>query len=159
MTRLTLLVFFIAFSKLLTAQVNDGSISGKITDGGDQKIIDAATVSLFKAKDSVLFKIGLTDKTGNFLFEHVPYGKYYILATSTGHLQTYSSMLEINNSSVVPAGTLQLKSAVKTLHINTLPGDRMKTGRLFTFPRSLFGLPAKASGEKQVPIRGPPVEF
>src|ERR1700730_16420921 len=98
MTRLTLPVFFLFFTQLLTAQVHEGTISGTVADGGDQKIIDAATVSLFKAKDSLLYKISLTDKTGNFSFEQIPFGKYYILATSTAHLQAYSPMLEINNS-------------------------------------------------------------
>ena len=115
MTKSALLVSFLIFSKLLTAQVQVGSISGTVADGGDQKIIDAATVSLFKAKDSLLYKINLTDKSGYFLFEQVPFGKYYILATSTGHLQTYSPVMEINNSSIVSAGILQLTNNVKTL--------------------------------------------
>ena len=115
MTRITLTVFFLIISRLLTAQVSEGSISGIVADGGDQKIIDAATVSLFRAKDSSLFKINLTDKKGNFLFEHVPFGKYYILASSTGHFQTYSHLLEVKNNSVVHAGTLQLTNNVKTL--------------------------------------------
>jgi iron complex outermembrane receptor protein len=124
MTRLTLTVFFLIFSKLLTAQVQQGSISGTVADGGNQKIIDAATVSLFKAKDSLLYKISLTDKVGNFLFEQIPLGKYYILATSTGHLQTYSPTLEINNSSIVSAGILQLTNNVKTLKEVTVAARR-----------------------------------
>ena len=116
MTRLTLLsIFFLAFSKLLTAQTQEGSISGTVVDGGDQKIIDAATVSLFKAKDSSLVKITLADKAGNFLFEHIPFGKYYLLATSTGHLQTYSPLLEVKNNSTVNTGALQLTNNIKTL--------------------------------------------
>src|SRR5665647_2662442 len=115
MTRLTLLtVFFLIFSKLLTAQVSEGSISGSVIDGGDQKIIDAATISLFKAKDSSLVKINLADKAGKFLFEHIPPGKYYLLATSTGHFQTYSPLLEVNSNSTVNAGTLQLSDNTKT---------------------------------------------
>jgi iron complex outermembrane receptor protein len=124
MTRFTLIAAFLIFSKFLTAQVNEGSISGKITDGGDQKIVDAATVSLFKAKDSMLVKIGLTDKTGNFLFEHIAHGKYYILATSTGHLITYSPILEVNNNSTVNAGVLQLKNESKTLKEVTVAAKR-----------------------------------
>jgi len=116
MTRLTLLtVFFLFFSKLLNAQVQEGSISGTVVDGGDQKIIDAATISLFKAKDSSLVKINLADKAGNFVFEHIPFGKYFLLATSTGHLQTYSPLLEISNNSTVNAGALQLTNNVKVL--------------------------------------------
>jgi len=115
MTRLTLAVLCLLFSKLLTAQLHEGSISGTIADGGDQKIIDAATVSLFKAKDSLLFKTSLTDKAGNFLFENIPFGRYYILASSTGHLEKYSHVLEVKDNSAIPVGTLQLANAAKTL--------------------------------------------
>jgi len=124
MTRLTLTVFFLIVSELLNAQVKETSISGNVVGGGGQKIIDAATISLFKAKDSVLFKISLTDKTGNYLFEHVPFGKYYILASSTGHLQTYSHMLEINNISPVTVSTLQLTTVLKTLKGVTVIGKK-----------------------------------
>ena len=93
MTRLTLLtVFFLSFSQLLMAQVSTGSIAGTVIDGGDQKVIDAATISLFKAKDSSLVKIDLADKPGNFLFENIPFGKYYLLATSIGRQQAYSPL-------------------------------------------------------------------
>ena len=117
MTRSTLLtIFLVISSKFLIAQgVEEGSINGTITDGGDQKIIDAATVSLFKAKDSSLVKINLTNKKGNFLFEHVAFGNYYLLATSTGHLKTYSKLLQVNNPAPVSAGILQLTNNVKTL--------------------------------------------
>ncbi len=116
MTRLTLLtVFFFILTKFLAAQSAEGTIKGKVADGGDQKIIDAATVSLLKSKDSSLVKITLTDKEGNFSFDKVAYGKYYLLATSTGHLQSYSKLLEVNNSSIFSTGTLQLTTNVKTL--------------------------------------------
>lgn len=117
MTRSTLLtIVLLISSKFLIAQgVEEGSINGTITDGGDQKIIDAATVSLLKAKDSSLVKINLTDKKGNFLFEHVALGNYYLLATSTGHLKTYSKLLQVNNPDPVSAGILQLTNNIKTL--------------------------------------------
>ena len=118
MTRLTLLsIFFILSSKLLTAQVQQGAISGTIIDGGDQKVINAATISLFKLKDSSLIKINLADKSGNFLFENVTFGKYYLLVTSAGRQQVYSPVLELNNNrSSINAGKLQLKENVKTLN-------------------------------------------
>jgi len=117
MTKLTFLtIFFILSSKLLTAQVNPGKISGTIVDGGDQKVINAATISLFKTKDSSLVKINLADKAGNFLFENVAFGKYYLLVTSVGRQQVYSPVLEVSsNHPEVNAGKLQLKENVKTL--------------------------------------------
>lgn len=97
------------------AQSATGSITGKITDGGDQKVIDAATVSLYKAIDSSLWKINITDKEGNFDFQHVPAGKYYLLATSIGHLTTYSSEFNLKDAQEYNAGILNLKSEAKTL--------------------------------------------
>jgi iron complex outermembrane recepter protein len=124
MTRATLTLLCLIFSHLIFAQSPKGNISGIIADGGDQKIIDAATVSVFRAKDSVLFKAGITDKAGNFLFENVPAGRYYIEATSVGHLKTFSSILDVSASSTVNAGTLQLKSTTRTLKEVTVSGKK-----------------------------------
>ncbi|MEO6706777.1 MAG: TonB-dependent receptor, partial [Ginsengibacter sp.] len=112
-TLITILLF--AFSTYSFAQTVTASITGSITDGGDQKIIDASTVSLFNVKDSSLVKINLADKEGNFVFDKVPLGKYYLLATSTGHLKTYSPAIEVKDASVVSAGVLKLDDNVKTL--------------------------------------------
>ena len=109
------LIFLIA-SKFLLAQTLPGTITGKVTDGGDQKIIDAATVSLLKASDSSLVKISLTDKSGNFSFDNLSNGKYLLMATSIGHLKVYSSSLEIKNGETLSAGVLQLKENLKTLN-------------------------------------------
>src|SRR6185312_1396482 len=116
MTRLALTItFLVVFSTIASAQAPEGSITGKVIDGGDQKIIDAATISLYKAKDSSLVKINLADKSGNFLFERVPFGTYYLFATSTGHRQTFSSAVRVNSASPIKVGVLQLATVAKTL--------------------------------------------
>jgi iron complex outermembrane recepter protein len=93
-----------------------GKISGSIKDGGNQKIIDAATISLLKAKDSSLVKAAVTDKEGNFIFENVKDGKYLLLATSTGHSKTYSNAIEISQANTTAeAGVLQLVPVDKKL--------------------------------------------
>jgi len=118
MTKLALLTIFLILStKLLPAQVNPGKISGTVVDGGDQKVINAATISLFKIKDSSLVKINLADNAGNFLFENVTFGKYYLLVTSVGHEKVYSPILDVSSvHSEVNAGKFQLKENVKTLN-------------------------------------------
>ncbi len=50
LTALALTISFSGFSQ------TSGKINGIIKDGGNQKITDAATVSLLKAKDSSLVK-------------------------------------------------------------------------------------------------------
>lgn len=102
------------FSVAIFAQTQTGSISGRITDGGDQKIIDEATISLFKNKDSSLVKINLTDKDGNFEFQNVAPGKYYLVASSVGHLSIYSQPINVADENV-SIGSLKLTNEVKTL--------------------------------------------
>jgi hypothetical protein len=117
MKKLTLLtVSLFLMTAFVFAQSPTGSITGAIKDGNNQKIIDAATVSLFRAKDSGLVKISLADKAGDFAFEQVSFGKYYLMATSTGHLKTYSNVLTVKDATPVSAGILQLTENVKTLN-------------------------------------------
>ncbi len=93
-----------------------GKISGSIKDGGNQKIIDAASVSLLKAKDSGIIKVAVTDKDGNFSFENLKEGSYLVLATSIGHTKTYSNAFSINADKLsVNVGVLQLVPAEKAL--------------------------------------------
>lgn len=93
-----------------------GKISGSIKDGGNQKIIDAASVSLLKAKDSSLIKVAVADKAGNFSFENVNEGNYLVLATSTSHLKVYSPAISITtNALFANVGVLQLVPEEKAL--------------------------------------------
>ena len=91
-------------------------VSGSIKDGGNQKVIDAGSVSLLRAKDSGLVKAAVADKTGEFSFENVKPGSYLVIATSVGHSKTYSNKFEVSESSpLVQVGVLQLVPATKSL--------------------------------------------
>lgn len=114
------LPIILIFSIRSFAQNHAASISGRITDGGDQKIIDAATVSLYKSTDSSLVKINITDKQGNFEFQNLAAGKYFLLATSIGHLSTYSSTINIAEGENFSIGSLKLNNEIKTLKGITL---------------------------------------
>jgi iron complex outermembrane recepter protein len=93
-----------------------GKVTGSIKDGGQQKVIDAASISLLKAKDSSLVKIAVTDKEGNFIIENVKEGSYLVLATSIGHSKTYSQVFTISaDQANANVGTLQLVPADKSL--------------------------------------------
>lgn len=93
-----------------------GKISGSIKDGGNQKVIDAASVSLLKAKDSALVKVAVTDKDGNFSFENIKDGDYLVLATSIGHTKTYSASISISaGNTSANIGVLQLVPSDKAM--------------------------------------------
>ncbi len=93
-----------------------GKISGSIKDGGNQKIIDAATITLLKSTDSSWVKAAVTDKEGNFSFENLKNGSYLLLATSIGHAKTYSGPLNISDAqNSIGVGVLQLVPTSKSL--------------------------------------------
>lgn len=112
--KLTLLfcIYFITISA--TAQ-NKPSITGKIKDGDNQSVIDAASVSLVKVADTSLVKTAITDKTGNFQFENVKGGTYMVIATSVGHKRTFSQPITVDRQPTTDIGTLQLVPDTKTL--------------------------------------------
>ena len=98
------------------AQTSTGKVTGSIKDGGNQKIIDAASVSLLRAKDSSIVKTAVADKDGNFSFENIKDGSYLVLASSVGHAKTYSTGFTVSPAQTeVRVGVLQLVPSEKSL--------------------------------------------
>jgi outer membrane receptor protein involved in Fe transport len=115
MKKLFTLLVLASTSLCATAQ-NGGKISGSIKDGGNQKIIDAASIALLKASDSSLIKTSVTDKQGNFIFENVVDGKYLVAASSVGHSKVFSHPLQISaENQDISTGVLQLQPASKNM--------------------------------------------
>jgi hypothetical protein len=121
--KLTLLTTFLIITGLSQAQTNS-KISGTIIDGGDQKIIDAANISLLRAKDSSLVKLSLTDKEGHFAFENVKIGNYMVMASSIGRRKVYSSPIAVTDGSNLSVGTLKL--VAQTTILQTVAVDAKK---------------------------------
>lgn len=112
------LISFFTLSIVSTGAVaqNGGVITGKVIDGGDEKIISAATINLLKAKDSSLVKVAVADRDGNFMFENVHEGKYLAYATSVGHGKTYTEPISvIDSTSKISLGVLKLLPITKQL--------------------------------------------
>ena len=62
----------------------EGKISGFIKSQ-DNKAIEAATVTLVKAKDTSVVKIAVTDKTGLFEFEKIKNDNYMLRVDAIGY--------------------------------------------------------------------------
>ena len=103
----------------------NGKISGMIKDGGNQKVIDAASISLLKSQDSSLVKISLTNKDGSFSFDNLKDGRYLVMASSVGHSKVYSNPLEISAAAQeANAGVLQLVAVSKDLGAVTVTAKK-----------------------------------
>ena len=114
MTKLLAAVGLILVSVSGFAQGKNGKVTGNVGNG--TKALEAATVSVLKAKDSSLVKMALTDKTGHFEVDNLAEGKYLIAVSSVAFLKAFSNAFEINSKNspvVIPA--IQLTEAGKEL--------------------------------------------
>ncbi|GAC1423786.1 MAG: outer membrane beta-barrel family protein [Flavisolibacter sp.] len=99
-----------------TAQSRGSKISGHVLDGS-QKVIEAATISLLKLKDSGAVKYALADREGNFFFENIPVGTYVVEVSASGHKKGYSEVVTLNAASgEVVVKTIELVLLPKTLN-------------------------------------------
>lgn len=112
---LTTLIVFSA-NALCVAQNTAGTINGAIKNGGNQAVLDAATISLLHSKDSSLVKLAIADKAGNFVFENVGWGSYIVCASSVGHVKNYSNIFSVNaTQKEVNIGVLQMVPINETM--------------------------------------------
>ena len=111
-------------SVTLYAQTQTGKVSGLITDAGAQGI-EAATASLQRAKDSALIKVAVSDRKGNFEFEQLAEGEYFLIITAVGFVKSVSKRFTITAATPVKLPAIQLqKAAAKTLGEVTVTGKR-----------------------------------
>ncbi|HEU5167451.1 MAG TPA: outer membrane beta-barrel protein, partial [Chitinophagaceae bacterium] len=112
---LTLLIAIITLSFAGNAQKGSGKVSGQVIDG-NTKTIEAATITLLRAKDSSVAKISAANKDGNFVFENVADGKYLVSITAVGHTKGFSETFEITPSNAnVILKTMELIPLAKNL--------------------------------------------
>src|SRR4249919_332197 len=90
--RVTSLLFFLSlFFQRVSAQTN---IKGTIKDSGG-KPVQYVNVLLLKSFDSSLVKGTISDSSGEYSFENIEKGKYYITASLTGMEQVFTKVFEI----------------------------------------------------------------
>jgi len=77
------------------AQAKKGQISGQVLDE-NKKTVESATVSLMRAKDSVVIRSIASDKAGKFEFQNIADGRYLISYSAVGHSTVYSPATEIS---------------------------------------------------------------
>lgn len=118
-TFLAALLFFVSFSSF--AEKN-ATISGIVKDANQQPHA-GATVSLYRAKDTVLVKAAFTNANGEYSFESVKPGQYIIGVSAAGHKKAFSEVFEYTGTDVVvPA--VNLSPEVKGLKEVTVTGRK-----------------------------------
>src|SRR5687768_14758046 len=112
MMRRMLIAVLCVLSMHTFAQTSErGNVSVKIESDNKQPV-ENATVSVVRAKDSVLVKAAITDKSGNASFENIKFGEYKLKVNVLGHKNAFSSTFNLSASNNnVNVGTIALLKA------------------------------------------------
>jgi iron complex outermembrane recepter protein len=92
-------LLFLLASLLFISNVEtkaQGKISGQITDDKN-KIVEFASVTLLKAKDSTLVKGALSDQNGSFEFEKISSGDYLVNISQMGYKKFYTPKFSLDS--------------------------------------------------------------
>ena len=115
MRKLLTIITLITLSFSSRAQVANGKVSGTVVDGS-AKIIESATISLLRVKDSSVAKIAVANRNGQFSFENVTEGSYVVSISAIGHSKGFSEGFEISPSNLnVTLKTIELVPLAKSL--------------------------------------------
>lgn len=93
-TLLTVLVL-ITLSQVSHAQTSSNVINGSVVDA-KQAPVASASISLLRGKDSLLVKMIISNKEGNYELANVVDGKYLIAISAIGFAPSFSPVFEIS---------------------------------------------------------------
>ncbi|SFF10308.1 Outer membrane receptor proteins, mostly Fe transport [Chitinophaga sp. CF118] len=90
---------------LIFSGVNGQIISGNVVNEHNEPMI-ASGVSLLRATDSFLVKILPADTRGNFLFDNIKEGTYYVTVVASGFRKYKTDIFTVKDSITLPVITL-----------------------------------------------------
>ena len=103
-----------------SAQVDEGSITGTVTDTTGAAVPNAS-VTLLNTDQGLTLK-GMTDGRGTYTFSPVRIGKYSISVTATGFEKTTQQNVTVNVSQNLTVDVqLKLGAATETVEVTTAP--------------------------------------
>ena len=91
------LTTFFAGILMMGATVQAQEVSGVIKDQ-QGKGLDKTTISLLKAKDSSVVKLGVTTESGRYSINAGQSGRYLVSASHVGYQKAYSQVFELSGS-------------------------------------------------------------
>lgn len=123
MIPLLMVLSFTTLSFVSQAQTGTGKVTGHVVDGS-QKIIASATITLLKATDSSVAKIGAANKDGNFVFEGLAKGRYLVAISAVGHKKAFSDIFDLPAAGQVDLKTIELVPTARELSAVTVTGRK-----------------------------------
>ncbi len=110
-----LLVFSIIYCAFSCRSFAQGTIKGKVTDQ-KKTPLSSVLIRLKKLTDTMVYKTASADRSGDFIFNNLPWGSYAIEADLIGYKTIIKSGLSITpTDSLADAGVLTLSPSSTTL--------------------------------------------
>ncbi len=101
----TLSILFLQVCIYCSAQ--NSSLKGVITDTTSKENLSNATISLLRAKDSILYKFTRSDAKGNFQFKNIDSGKFVLLITYPKYAD-FADFVTVTDTSKLNLGKIPL---------------------------------------------------
>ena len=104
----------------LALQAQTGRISLNIEDAEHRKL-QAITATLYRAKDTAVVKVELSDRDGKVIFQRLPLGTFSLSVSGTGFQMWTKSGITISEGQAdLDLGAIQLKTVSKELEAGLL---------------------------------------
>ena len=108
----------------LTLQAQTGRISLNIEDPEHRKL-QAITATLYRAKDTAVVKVELSDRDGKVSFQRLPMGTFTLTLSGTGfHSWSKSGISLTERQAELDLGAIQLKTVSKELETVTVTSKK-----------------------------------
>jgi hypothetical protein len=121
--KLLLIAISVLFSAFGVNAQNFSKITGQVNDVNGSAIA-SATVTLHKAKDSILVKTAVTDALGHYELLSIKPGSYFITVNATGMQKTSTPVITVNENENPSAPVLTLKPLEKSLQAVTVTAQK-----------------------------------
>lgn len=120
----TLIAVLLLSIPFVRGQAGNNKLTGTVADGSKNPL-SSVTVSLLRAKDSVLVKTAVSSKEGKYAFDNISDGDYVLQFTSSGFEKKYTGNFSLSSSSVpVNVDAVSLQPAVKNMGGVTVTAQR-----------------------------------
>jgi len=107
--------YLLSITVPLCAQTLTGRIEGQVNDD-TKKLVEFANVTLHREKDSTLVKAAITDTQGNFGFENIAEGRYFVQVSQVGYQKFKSPVFGLNASNkAIKLSAIELLTDAKAL--------------------------------------------
>ncbi|MGK0365704.1 MAG: iron complex outermembrane receptor protein [Saprospiraceae bacterium] len=122
MLKSTISIFFTFLSLLAFAQ--SGNIKGSLQDEKQEAVL-FANIALHNAADSTMAKVEVSDETGNFAFNNIAAGDYFLKASYVGLADLNQAEVVVKDGETLDLGVLTFPASAIELETATVKADRV----------------------------------